>query len=331
MIDELLSHQLSTSQQSFLRKSIQSITIAAILLVSPFTIYNLFQGYFLLGVFSASILVVVSYTAWRTLKGHLSYKLSFVIVMPALLLFFWLSIKEQQIIGVLWSFPALIMFYFILPERLARFANFALLCVVIPQSFVIFETEIALRIMATLISVSIFCTIFVRRLNAQQLELESLASMDPLTRLSNRMNFDKTLDQAIELSHENGQPLSILSLDLDNFKKINDQFGHSAGDEVLESFGGLLVDMTRSSDELFRLGGEEFLILLKNAGSETAVRVADKVHAALADNQPKNGSIVTVSIGIGTLQQGENRHDLLQRGDENLYRAKSSGRNCTRF
>lgn len=331
MIEEILSHQLSSSQERFLRKSIQGITIAAILIVSPFTVYNLLQGKWMLGLCSTFILCVISYTAWNTLAGRLSYKLNFVFLTPAILTFFWVSIEQQQVIGLLWCYPALAMMYFVLPERLARFANLVFLIVVVPRVFMVFDMPIALRAMATLISLSIFCIIFIRRLNAQQLELENSAATDPLTGLSNRMNLDRTLDNAIEQSHTQVSPLSILSLDLDYFKKVNDQYGHSAGDKVLEIFGGVLVKQTASSDELFRLGGEEFLVMLNDTGSKGAVRVAEKIHAGLAENQPLDGMKVTVSIGIATLKSGENRHDLLQRSDDNLYQAKSSGRNRTQI
>ena len=155
MIEELLSHNLSASQESFLRKSTQGATIAAIFFVSPFVVHDFIRGQIFLGLCGSFMLMV------NTLAGRLSYKLPFVVLTPAFLAFFWKAIPELGVMGVLWSYPTLIMFYFIFPERLARVANIAMLAVVLPMSFLELESAAALRIAATLIGVSILCMIFV--------------------------------------------------------------------------------------------------------------------------------------------------------------------------
>jgi len=318
LIEDLLSHQLSAAQESFLRKSIRGITFAAILFVSPFTIYHFLVGDYLIALFACLMLGVISYSAWNTLTGRLSYKLPFVLLTPSFLFFSWVAIEELGIMGALWSFPAVTMFYFIFPERLARVANLALLVVVLPRAFMELDTDIALRLVATLIGVSLMCSIFIRRLNSQHIELEQTASIDPLTQLSNRLNLHTSLDQAIEYSKTRGYPMSVLFLDLDGFRRINKTLGYEKGDQVLQNFGALLVGIVYSSDEIFRTGGEEFLILLNGSDSEAARQQAAKIHTALAQAHLAEGIKMTASIGVATIKPGETVYELLNRADANF-------------
>lgn len=330
MIEELLSHKLSASQESFLRKSTQGATIAAIFFVAPFVVYDFIIGEIFLGLCGTLMLAVIAYTAWNTLAGRLSYKLPFVILTPAFLAFFWKVVPELGVMGVLWCYPTLIMCYFIFPERLARVANIAMLAVVLPMSFLELESAAAFRIAATLVGVSILCMIFVRRLNAQQLELEEQASIDTLTQLSNRFGYETILDDAIEQSRVTGEPLSILLLDLDNFREINRRFGFATGDKVLQFVSAELVRSTISSDRIFRLGGDDFLILLRESDMAEAKKSAMRIYTALSTHPLKmlGHARVTLSIGVATLKPGESRYDLLQRCDTNLHRAKDSGGNA---
>lgn len=329
MIEELLSHQLSKAQESFLRKSIQGITFAAILFVGPFIAYHFLAGDFLIGLFASLMLGVISYSAWNTLSGRLSYKLPFVLLTPAFLVFSWVAIEDLGIMGALWSFPAVTMFYFIFPERLARVANLALLVVVLPRTFMELDTDVSLRLLATLIGVSIMCAIFIRRLNSQQIKLEEDASIDSLTQLSNRRHVYDALDLAIEYSQTRGYPMSLIFLDLDRFRRVNSALGFEAGDQALQTFAGMLVDMVYSSDQIFRMGGEEFLILLNGSDREAARLQAEKIHTALEQNSLVDEIRVTASIGVATLKPNENRYEVLNRVDENLHLAKNSGGHCT--
>jgi len=329
VIEDLLSHQLSKALEAFLRKSIQGITFVAILFVGQFAFYHVLAGNFLFGLFASLMLGVISYSAWNTHSGRLSYKLPFVLLTPAFLVFSWVAIRDLGVMGALWSFPAVTLFYFIFPERLARTASLALLLVVLPRTFMELDTDIALRLFATLIGVSIMCAIFVRRLNSQQIKLEVAASTDSLTQLSNRQNVYGALDLAIEYSQTRSYPMSLIFLDLNKFRGVNSKLGYEAGDEALQAFGGLLVDIVYSSDEIFRMGGEEFLILLNGSDKEAARQQAAKIHTALKQNNLADAVKITASIGIASLQPNETRYELLNRVDENLHLAKGSGGNCT--
>ena len=156
------------------------------------------------------------------------------------------------------------------------------------------------------------------------------ALRDPLTDTGNRIAMDQTLQREIEMSRRHSQPLSLLMLDIDHFKQINDTYGHSAGDEVLKAVAASIKNQLRNVDMVFRFGGEEFLILLSNTSREAAGMIGERLRfAAQAQDYVAEGKMVelTVSIGCSTLLPGESAESLLRRADSALYVAKRGGRN----
>lgn len=161
-------------------------------------------------------------------------------------------------------------------------------------------------------------------------ELRHLAEVDPLTNVFNRRAFLTLLEKAISSAHRTQFDLSVLAIDLDHFKKVNDTWGHKTGDDVLRHFVGLATGCLRNEDVMGRLGGEEFAIFLPNASSDGTLAVAERLRALVA-SQPgvtDRGPIgLTVSIGATHYLQGDSSDALLQRADEAMYLAKEHGRN----
>jgi diguanylate cyclase (GGDEF)-like protein len=156
------------------------------------------------------------------------------------------------------------------------------------------------------------------------------ALRDPLTDTGNRIAMDQTLQREIELARRHMQPLSLLMLDIDHFKQINDTHGHGAGDDVLKAVAASIKNQLRNVDMVFRYGGEEFLILLSNTSREAAALVGERLRcAAQTEDYPADGCTVelTVSLGCSTLLPGESAESLLRRADSALYVAKREGRN----
>ncbi len=156
------------------------------------------------------------------------------------------------------------------------------------------------------------------------------ALRDPLTDTGNRIAMDKSLQREVELARRNQQPLSLLMLDIDHFKKVNDTHGHSTGDEVIKAVAASLKAQMRNVDMAFRFGGEEFVVLLSNTNPEAAVIVGERIRHAVMDLQclAQGRAIdVSVSLGCATLQVGESMEGLLRRADSALYVAKRDGRN----
>jgi diguanylate cyclase (GGDEF)-like protein len=163
-------------------------------------------------------------------------------------------------------------------------------------------------------------------------ELRTQATTDSLTGLPNRRQFLDDLEGELSLIKRHPEmSTALMMLDLDHFKNINDEYGHSAGDEVLKHFARQLIRVSRRSDKLGRLGGEEFCLLLPGTGAEPACQMAVRLCERVAAGEVRVGerSInYTVSIGVSMLQINDKSVDAgLARADAALYRAKEAGRN----
>src|SRR5688572_8487472 len=160
-----------------------------------------------------------------------------------------------------------------------------------------------------------------------------LALLDPLTLLGNRTALDTTLRRELQMAERHQHELSLLMVDVDFFKKINDEYGHHSGDLVLCEVAKTIQSACRSSDISFRYGGEEFVVVLGKTDSEGAKIIAERIRQQVTEiNIEYNGKAIatTVSIGIATRHRTEGEHikDLFERADKALYIAKNSGKNC---
>ncbi|MFW5450570.1 MAG: GGDEF domain-containing protein [Methylophagaceae bacterium] len=163
-------------------------------------------------------------------------------------------------------------------------------------------------------------------------QAQSAALQDKLTGLNNRGAFDVSLIREIDLAHRQHIPMSLLVLDIDYFKSVNDTYGHSSGDLALQAVANAITDTMRRSDIAFRFGGEEFTLILSNTDTEAAHLVAERIRVAISQltcNDGKRTFGFTASFGVAQLTQGENSAALFDRADQALYQAKKSGRNQT--
>lgn len=169
-----------------------------------------------------------------------------------------------------------------------------------------------------------------KQLSRLSRKLEQLANTDLLTALPNRRYAERRLQQELVIALRYGRPLSVMVLDLDHFKSINDRLGHAAGDQVLKHAAQVMQQTLRASDVLCRWGGEEFLAILPNADPAAVRRLAERLRLALCERQPAGLALerpVTVSIGVASCPPAQDANDLLHRADQALYRAKDQGRN----
>lgn len=161
-----------------------------------------------------------------------------------------------------------------------------------------------------------------------QWDLDRQASQDPLTGTLNRRAFTALATREVARSRRTGRPLSLLAMDLDHFKRINDQFGHAVGDEALCRFVAVAIGQLRGNDILCRFGGEEFVALLPETDTEAAWVVGERLRLALtAAGAIATESPLTVSMGIAELEPADTMEDTLKRADAALYQAKANGRN----
>ncbi len=156
------------------------------------------------------------------------------------------------------------------------------------------------------------------------------ALRDPLTETGNRIAMEQTLKREVDIARRNLQPLSVLMVDIDHFKLINDTHGHIVGDQALKAVASALKDSLRNVDMVFRYGGEEFMVLLSNTSREAASMVGERLRLAVLGIQylVENRAIeLSVSLGCASLLPGESMDSLLRRADNALYVSKREGRN----
>jgi diguanylate cyclase (GGDEF)-like protein len=172
------------------------------------------------------------------------------------------------------------------------------------------------------------------QMHSQQLELRRLATSDGLTGLVNRVEFERLGRLEVERARRYGLALGLLLIDLDHFKRVNDQWGHPAGDAVLVAVAAVLRAHVRVSDVVARMGGEEFMVLLPHTQREAALGLAEKLRQCVAATQVQSGShTISVTASVGLAAASGNSVDfttLYQHADHALYSAKAAGRNVVR-
>ncbi len=166
-----------------------------------------------------------------------------------------------------------------------------------------------------------------RELREKNRLLEVLSITDKLTGLYNRRKLDELLEEDLVRARRHKVDVSIILMDIDYFKRVNDTYGHAAGDDVLVRLAELLRDQTRETDALGRLGGEEFVVVCRHCDGPACLRVAMKLRDAIAAHDFPGVGQVTASLGVASSRAGDTATSLLGRADAALYRAKSAGRN----
>ncbi len=176
----------------------------------------------------------------------------------------------------------------------------------------------------------IVIVIFLNKLNSlreSEKKIRDMAFTDELTGLPNRRSLLDLLDFELKRARRFYTPLSIALLDLDDFKQINDRYGHLIGDEVLKEMARVLRSCLRSTDIVGRFGGEEFMIIMPATSFKTAVKVMERVREAVEHTFFEPVGSVSISIGVTELREEDSAQDLITRADENLYKAKREGKN----
>jgi diguanylate cyclase (GGDEF)-like protein len=157
-----------------------------------------------------------------------------------------------------------------------------------------------------------------------------LATKDALTSLNNRSQFNDFLAQKLENCRRYQRPFSLILLDLDNFKQVNDNYGHKVGDDMLKEFAQVLSRSIRGTDSVFRFGGDEFALLIEDPEFTTNKVVAERIMRLVRESTMMSQYSVTTSIGFTLASSQDCQNEIFARADKGLYKAKASGRNCAK-
>jgi len=228
---------------------------------------------------------------------------------------------------IYWAYPTMVGMYFVLAPRTAIILCLLAAAILTPLLAQQLETSIFIAIVMTLLVNNAFAYIFAVGKNRQRDQLALLVRTDPLTNTGNRRAFDEKLDDIIANVKRTPQSVSLALIDIDFFKRINDNFGHAAGDIVLINLVKLITTRIRETDGLYRLGGEEFVVVVNGADLSTAEKVSEELRYLIESTELLDAEKITVSLGTAEYHSDETARNWLSRADTALYEAKNSGRN----
>lgn len=229
--------------------------------------------------------------------------------------------------GLYWAYPAAAALFFLLPLREATVSNIVFVISMSVVSFVTFPEADFWRITFSLGLTCLFVMIFAWLVGRLQSELTRLATTDPLTGCLNRSQLADILNGQIQMRERYERVSSLVLLDLDYFKTINDRWGHLAGDRVLQELSYRVTKRLRESDRLFRIGGEEFMLVLPETRQKDADKVARELLTSISSRPFVEGIQVTASASVAEVEKGDTWSVWLNRADQALYEAKAKGRN----
>lgn len=329
---DITAYIFQKSNSELVKKTAYSLSSIFLLIAPLFIIIDLLDG----ELFTAGMVSILFFAGcinvWIFRKKDTYYPaVTLLLLLPIYLVFNYHLIHTEEMIGIIWTFPFLVGFYFALPEKLGWIANICCILVTAAASFDVFSTGIAIRITVSETIVSLFIATLVNMLNRQNQELAQQANLDSLTGLLNRKTLENTLNQAILARQTQQQPASILCIDLDHFKRINDRYGHHTGDTVLSATAQLLTTQFTKDAKLYRLGGEEFLAFLPNTTAAEALAKAERLRQCIAETNMTIDNTttlnVTASIGVSEYQPPNTWEQWIHKADANMYQAKNNGRN----
>jgi len=302
------------------------LAIAIIIFITPFAVLDFFEGKYLLGVATFAVVIcfcIDGYAIHKRKKPPIDFRYLLVPVVAAI----GISLTVNGMHGALWCYPGVLLCYFVLPRRWAVAGSLALLAVAAPIVLMSLGQDIAVRFVVSLALTIVVIFIITDVIRELQSELLAQAITDPLTGAYNRRQMEFSLDEAIERHMRTAAPASVLLIDIDHFKRINDDLGHDTGDRVLKALVLLIKNRSRKLDRLFRMGGEEFLLFLPDTPAAAAMVQAENLRHRVAEASMAKGRQVTVSIGVADLQRDITRDAWIKMADNALYQAKETGRN----
>lgn len=302
------------------------LSLLASLAVSPFVAYHLMLGHWVLLLISASAWIVLLGMAIDSrVSGRVTMRslLSFAVVASAGVL---LATHHLGLPGALWAYPAVPFAYYLLGTRFAGYVILVLCPGVVLTVATQVDTALLARLAATITLTWLLSFAFSVNTDRQRRELAELACRDPLTGTGNRREMEAALRRAVHLKERHGTPYSLIILDIDHFKRINDSHGHQTGDRVLIALTERIQERLRQTDQLFRAGGEEFVILLPETGVAQARQVAGELAERIRSSALSGIEGVTASLGVAELGAAESLDHWFMQADNALYAAKAEGR-----
>ena len=314
---------------AFTRKVANRTLWGAVAAVVPLVVVQGYAGHWLMTAWLAAFCVYSLTLAMMSRRKNLR-QLQLLAFVTMLAIAASYSTFINGINGFVWAFPVMASIVFLLRRQWAIIAAFSFFWLITMVAFIAMPIELVWRGVLSLGAVLVLTLTLLMLLERMQTSFTELATTDTLTGLFNRKRLNTELDQVVALFERNQQAVAVLICDIDWFKPLNDKHGHLQGDRLLVQAAQLIQQWTRKTDSVYRVGGEEFLVLMPETDRQGATIAAEKLRKKFAEHefQLKGTSTrMTLSAGVAQLRVGERWTDWLERADKRLYQAKESGRN----
>jgi len=312
---------------AFLRRRIaRPVSVIAAGMLAVLAVYDLWQERWLLGAI-VLLLVATLLALARAMRLGATPRVPYALVLVPVAAGLVFSVEQQGVFAALWSYPLILICHFVLRRRAALVFSLGILVAVTLSVGLWVSTALAVRMFATLAITTVMINVVLNVLGELQASLLLQTLVDPLTGAYNRRHMDQTVGLAVEQGRRTQPNNTLLIFDIDHFKRVNDRYGHDAGDEVLRRVVQVVRARLRKVDALFRTGGEEFMVLLRDTDGSGAAAVAEDLRRRIEQETMLPGEVITISLGVGPQVAGQSSEEWIKLTDQALYRAKNSGRN----
>ncbi len=319
MIKSRLGEATATARAVF------AVAMLGFLSVCPILITRIIQQSWLMALLNLVLIGVFLVIAFNVLRNR--YLATSRHVMGIMLI---LGITSTTIIGdtasAYWLYPGFVATFFLFKPKIAVLLSFSVCITVYPFLSELLASTDLLTLYATLMPTIVFIYYSSRALRKQHEQLMSMASQDYLTQTGNRRAFNAKAEICIRQRNKQDFHSVLILFDMDHFKRLNDTHGHVVGDAVLKDVTNIVTHCLRSTDRLFRLGGEEFAIIVQNAMLKDAVAISEKIRETLVSKRNIDLPPYTVSFGVAALNKNETVNSWMERTDLALYQSKQNGR-----
>ncbi len=238
-----------------------------------------------------------------------------------------LAINIHGITIIYWAFPVSILITYIGTPKSAYIFNGLLLSFIAFVSFTQLPLGEAIRAVGALTLTVVITTTLIKQINTLKKKLKHDSITDPMTGAFNRRQLISQLSYSIAHKKRNNDEASILMIDIDFFKNVNDTYGHAIGDKVIKDVSSIIVDSSRKTDVFFRIGGEEFILLVNESQFDNVFIFANKIRKKISSANIIKNHPITISIGIAHATTNITEAQWMKNADTALYKAKTSGRN----
>ena len=326
-ISKKVNNYTATSQTGFDARTTFGLMVIGSLVLWPFALYHGIVGNYFMMTIVGGLALLATANSIQIRRKDVAPPLLMLITSVLTNMTVLLATFHLKLGGIFWVYPALVFNYSLVGTRVAVRANIILCLSVLYLVSTWAEWPQLPRIVVTMAATAFFSHIFSSNIDRQKQALLAMATVDPLTGVRNRHELQLELLKACGQQARLGTPVTLLVLDIDFFKKINDTHGHIKGDEVLIEISKLMGKRLRTTDMLYRYGGEEFLVLAGGTGAEGGRILAEDLRITVQNGRLGGLPGISISLGVAEYASPESISEWLQRADEALYRAKTNGRN----